>query len=251
MRKLEGKVAIVTGGGSGIGQAIAKLFGSNGAKVIVADIDEEAGRSVVNDIKAAGGEALFEKADTSQVEDNKKLVEVAVAHFGRLDIAINNAGIAGVGQRTGEHDIDSWKKVIDVNLNGVFFGCRFQLEQMVKNGGGNIVNMSSIYGMVAAPMNVAYVTTKHAVVGLTKSIAVEYGADNIRCNAVGPGYIFTPMLEKNLTPDLLEHFAAQAPIKRLGSAEDIAKLVLFLSSDDSSFVTGAYYIADGGYTVVR
>ncbi|MCL7986724.1 glucose 1-dehydrogenase [Sphingobacterium sp. lm-10] len=250
MSKLDNKVAIVTGGGSGIGQAIAELFAASGAKVVVSDINEENGNSVVDKIKLAGGDAIFVKSDSSSAEDNKNLVATTVEHYGRLDIACNNAGIGGPAALAGEYDIEAWNKVINVNLNGVFYGCRYQLEQMVKNGGGNIINMASVHGTVAAPMSSAYTATKHAVVGLTKNIAAEYATQNIRCNAVGPGYILTPLLENNLTPEMRDAIAAKAPMNRLGSADEIAKLVLFLSSDDASFVTGAYYIADGGYTVV-
>ncbi len=250
MSKLGNKVAIVTGAGSGIGQAIAELFASSGAKVVVSDINEEHGKAVVDKIKSAGGDAFFVKADSSSAEDNRNLVATTVEHYGRLDIACNNAGIGGPAQPTGEYDIEAWEKVINVNLNGVFYGCRYQLEQMVKNGGGNIVNIASVHGTVAAPMSSAYTATKHAVVGLTKNIAAEYATKNIRCNAVGPGYILTPLLEKNLTKEMQDGIAAKAPMNRLGSAEEIANLVLFLSSEDASFVTGAYYIADGGYTIV-
>ncbi|WP_317165723.1 SDR family NAD(P)-dependent oxidoreductase [Sphingobacterium chungjuense] len=250
MSRLENKVAIVTGAGSGIGQAIAELFASNGAKVVVSDISVENGKAAVDKINAAGGDAIFVKADSSSAEDNKNLVATTVEHYGRLDIACNNAGIGGPAQPTGEYDIDAWDKVIRVNLNGVFYGCRYQLEQMGKNGGGNIVNIASIHGTVAAPLSSAYTATKHAVVGLTKNIAAEYATKNIRCNTVGPGYVLTPLLENNLTQEMQDGIAAKAPMNRLGTPDEIAKLVLFLSSDDASFVTGAYYIADGGYTVV-
>ena len=139
---------------------------------------------------------------------------------------------------------------MDVNLNGVFYGCKYQLTAMEKNGSGVIVNMASIHGMVAAPQSAAYTTTKHGVVGLTKNIGVEYGPKNIRCNAVGPGYINTPLLENNLSPEMLAMLKDKHPIGRLGEADEVAKLVLFLSSDDSSFMTGGYYLIDGGYTAV-
>ncbi len=250
MSVLKNKVAIVTGAGAGIGKAIAQLYAKEGAKVVVSDINEQHGQEVVESILKSGGEAIFIKADTSSPEDNKNLVSKTVEKFGRLDIACNNAGIGGPAQLTGEYDIEAWNKVINVNLNGVFYGCHFQLEQMSKNGGGNIVNIASIHGTVAAPMSVAYTAAKHAVVGLTKNIAVEYAQQNIRCNAVGPGYILTPLLEDNLNSEMQKAIASKAPINRLGKAEEIAELVLFLSSDKSSFTTGAYYIADGGYTAV-
>lgn len=250
MSTLKDKVAIVTGAGSGIGKAIAELYAKEGAKVVVSDINEQHGNEVAELIKNQGGEAFFVKADSGSAEDNQKLVQTTVEKYGRLDIACNNAGIGGPAQKTGEYDIEGWNKVINVNLNGVFYGCRYQIEQMLKNGGGNIVNIASIHGTVAAPLSSAYTATKHAVVGLTKNIAAEYAQQNIRCNVVGPGYILTPLLEANLDEAAKNAMAAKAPINRLGKSEEIAELVLFLSSDKSSFTTGAYYIADGGYTIV-
>ncbi len=250
MSQLDNKVAIVTGSGAGIGKAIAKKYAFEGAKVVVSDINEQHGIEVVEEIKQAGGEAFFIKADTSSAEDNENLVAETVKKYGRLDIACNNAGIGGPAQLTGEYDIEGWNKVININLNGVFYGCRYQLEQMVKNGGGSIVNIASIHGIVAAPMSSAYTATKHAVVGLTKNIAAEYAQHNIRCNVVGPGYILTPLLQANLTDEMQKAIAGKAPMNRLGEAKEIAELVLFLSSDKASFVTGSYYIADGGYTAI-
>lgn len=250
MTLLKDKVAVVTGAGSGIGRAIAKAYAAEGAKVVVSDINEEHGNEAVSEIAAAGGEAFFIKADTSSAEDNKNLVAKTVEKFGRLDIACNNAGIGGPAQPTGEYDVNGWDKVISVNLSGVFYGCRYQLEQMEKNGGGSIVNIASIHGTVAAPNSVAYTASKHGVVGLTKNIASEYAQKNIRCNAVGPGYILTPLLEQNLDEDARQMMAAKSPANRLGTPKEIADLVVFLSSEKSSFSNGGYYIADGGYTVV-
>lgn len=250
MSQLKDKVAIVTGAGSGIGKSIAMLYAREGAKVVVSDINEENGNHVVDAIIKDGGEAFFVKADTSSATDNENLVKATVEKYGRLDISCNNAGIGGSAQLTGEYDIDQWNKVINVNLNGVFYGCRYQLQQMVKNGGGSIVNIASIHGTVAAPMSSAYTSTKHAVVGLSKNIAAEYATQNIRCNAVGPGYILTPLLEDNLNDEMRQAIAAKAPMNRLGTPSEIAELVLFLSSDKASFVTGSYLIADGGYTAV-
>lgn len=250
MGLLNEKVALVTGAGSGIGKAIAIAYAHEGASVVVSDINEQHGRQTVADIESKGGKALFVKADSSNAEDNKKLVAAAVAKFGRLDIACNNAGIGGPAQLAGEYDIAAWDKVIGINLSGVFYGCRYQLEQMEKNGGGSIVNIASIHGTVAAPMSSAYTAAKHGVVGLTKNIAAEYGQKNIRCNAVGPGYILTPLLDDNLDENAKKIIAAKAPMNRLGDVKEIADLVVFLSSDKSSFTTGSYFIADGGYTEV-
>ncbi|PJJ67664.1 SDR family NAD(P)-dependent oxidoreductase [Chryseobacterium geocarposphaerae] len=246
---LENKVAIVTGAGSGIGLAIAETYAKEGAKVIVSDINEEHGKQVVEKIKSSGGEASFVKADTSKPEEVEALVKSTVEIYGRLDIACNNAGIGGEQELTGDYSLDSWRKVLSVNLDGVFYGCKYELEQMDKNGGGVIVNIASIHGTVAAPLSSAYTSAKHAVVGLTKNIGAEYGQKNIRCNAVGPAYIETPLLE-SASGDMKEALIAKHPMGRLGTPQEVAELVLFLSSDKSSFMTGGYYLVDGGYTAV-
>ncbi|MCF1191576.1 SDR family oxidoreductase [Mangrovimonas sp. AS39] len=250
MSLLDNKVAYVSGGGSGIGKAIALCYAREGAKVALSDINEDHGKAVVDEIIKNGGEALFILADSSKAEDNERIVKEIVAAYGRLDVACNNAGIGGQVAITGEYAIDAWDKVIALNLNGVFYACRYQLEQMEKNGGGSIVNMASIHGTVAAPMSPAYTASKHGVVGLTKNIAAEYGQKNIRCNAVGPGYIATPLLDENLDEETKAFIASKASMNRLGKAEEIAELVVFLNSDKSSFTTGGYFIADGGYTAV-
>ncbi len=249
MKVLKNKVALVTGAGSGIGKAIAILYAKEGAKVIVNDINEENGKSVVDHITSEGGTAFFIEADASKEKEVQALIQKTVEQYGSLDIACNNAGIGGEQNLTGDYSIESWNKVVDINLNGVFYGCKYELEQMEKNGGGIIVNMASIHGTVAAPMSSPYTATKHAVVGLTKNIGAEYGQKNIRCNAVGPAYIKTPLLE-NLDSEMLEDLKSKHPMKRLGKPEEVAELVLFLSSEKSSFMTGGYYLIDGGYTAV-
>lgn len=246
---LDNKVALVTGAGSGIGLAIAESYAKEGAKVIVSDINEEHGKHSVKKIKSDGGEASFVKADTSKAEEVEALIKSTVEIYGRLDIACNNAGIGGEQKLTGEYGLDSWRKVLNVNLDGVFYGCKYQLEQMEKNGGGVIVNIASIHGTVAAPLSSAYTASKHAVVGLTKNIGAEYGQKNIRCNAVGPAYIETPLLE-SASGDMKEALVAKHPMGRLGTSQEVAELVLFLSSDKASFMTGGYYLVDGGYTAV-
>jgi len=246
---LDNKVALVTGAGSGIGLAIAQSYAKEGAKVIVSDINEEHGNQAVEKIKSEGGEASFVKADTSNAEEVEALIKSTVDLYGRLDIACNNAGIGGEQKLTGEYSLDNWRKVLSINLDGVFYGCKYQLEQMEKNGGGVIVNIASIHGTVAAPLSSAYTSAKHAVVGLTKNIGAEYGQKNIRCNAVGPAYIETPLLE-SVSGDMKDALIAKHPMGRLGKSEEVAELVLFLSSEKASFMTGGYYLVDGGYTAV-
>lgn len=250
MKTLESKVAIVTGGGSGIGESIAILFASEGAKVVVSDIDEKNGNKVVSDIKSKSGEAIFVKADTSKPEDNKKLVDETIKKYGGLHVAVNNAGIGGPSTLVGEYPIEGWDKVIAINLSGVFYGMRYQIPAMLNSGEGSIINMASILGSVGFANSSAYVAAKHGVVGLTKNAAVEYATKNIRVNSIGPGFISTPMLDNNLDKETLKFLETKHPIGRLGKPEEVAELALWLASSKSSFVTGSYYTVDGGYTAV-
>jgi len=243
-----GKVAIVTGGGSGIGEATALTLARSGAKVVVADFDKDAGERVVEAIKGDGGDGAFVAADVSKVEDVESMVETTVDTFGGLHVAVNNAGIGGAQAPTGEYPIDSWRQVIEINLNGVFYGMRYQIPAMLASGGGSIINMASILGRVGFATASAYVAAKHGVLGLTKSAAIEYSAQGIRVNSVGPGFIVTPLLEKNLDEAAMTAIAGMHPIGRLGTAQEVANLVAFLGSDDASFCTGGYYLVDGGYT---
>lgn len=246
MGSLEDKVAIVTGAGSGIGRAIAFLFAKEGAKVIVSDINEPGGNQTISEIIQAGGDAFFVKADCSEPEQNDNLVKQAIMQYGSLHIAVNNAGIGGPIALTGEYPIEGWEKVISINLSGVFYGMRYQIPAMVSAGGGAIVNVASILGMVGTKFSPAYVAAKHGVVGLTKTAALEYAAQNIRINSVGPAYIKTPLLDI-LDQDTLKAIAGLHPMGRLGTSEEVAELVLWLCSGKASFVTGSYYPVDGGY----
>jgi NAD(P)-dependent dehydrogenase (short-subunit alcohol dehydrogenase family) len=246
MKLLENKVAIVTGAGSGIGKATAELFSREGAKVVVSDINEKNGKTTVEEINKSGGEAFFIKADSSKAGDNEALVKQTVEKYGALDIAVNNAGIGGPLSMTGEYPIDGWKKVIDINLSGVFYGLRFQIPAMLPKG-GSIINIASILGQVGTKFSPAYVAAKHGVVGLTKVAALEYADKNIRINSVGPGYIKTPLVMNALDADTLNSLVGLHPIGRLGESGEIAELILWLASSKSSFVTGSYYAADGGY----
>ncbi len=249
MKILKNKVAIVTGASSGIGKEVALKYASEGAKVVVSDIDEEGGNETVSLIKSQGGEAIFVKADTSKSGDHKALVDETVKKYGGLHIACNNAGIGGDLAPTGEYPIDGWDKIIGINLSGVFYGLRYQIPAMLATGeGGSIINMASILGMVGSKNVPGYVAAKHGVVGLTKAAALDYADQQIRVNAVGPGYIDTPLLSNSLNEETIKSLAALHPIGRLGTAEEVAEIVLWLSSSKSSFVTGSYYLIDGGYT---
>jgi len=245
MKQLENKVAIVTGASSGIGKAAASLLASEGANVVIADINEKSGQEAVEEIKKAGGEAFFIKADSSSVEDNEKLVAKTLAQYGSLDIAVNNAGIGGPLGATGEYPVDGWQKVIDINLSGVFYGLRYQIPAMLEKG-GSIINVASILGNAGTRLSPAYVAAKHGVVGLTKAAALEYAGKGIRVNAIGPGYIQTPLLH-SLDEATLNALVGLHPIGRLGKAEEVAELILWLASSKASFVTGSYYPVDGGY----
>ncbi len=246
MKLLEGKVAIVTGAGSGIGKAVSLLYAAEGARVVVSDIAEKGGNETVSEIKAKGGEAIFVKADTSKPDDNKNVVEEAVKQFGGLHMAVNNAGIGGPLGPVGEYPVDGWDKVIAINLSGVFYGLRCQIPAMLSLGGGSIVNVASILGKVGTKGSAAYVAAKHGVIGLTETAALEYAAQNIRVNSIGPGYILTPLLE-SLDEATMKALVGLHPMGRLGTSQEVAELALWLNSDRASFVTGAYYNVDGGY----
>lgn len=245
--ELKDKVAIVTGGASGIGESTVKLFVANGAKVVITDVNEEAGNALAEAVKKDGGEAIFVKADTSKPEDSEKSVEAALSAYGKLDIAVNNAGIGGPPAPVGEYDIEAWNKVISINLSGVFYGMRYQIPAMLKNGGGSIINVASILGSVGFANSSAYVAAKHGVVGLTKNGALEYSDKGIRVNAVGPGFIKTPLLDANLDKETMDFLASKHATQRLGLPEEVAEMFLWLASDKASFATGAYYPIDGGY----
>ena len=246
MNSLAGKTAIVTGAGSGIGRSVAILYAAEGANTVVSDIDENEGEETVKMIRKSGGEAFFVRADSASAADNEMLVAATMERYGALHIACNNAGIGGPSAPTGAFPVEAWDKVISINLSGVFYGMHYQIPAMLKSGGGAIVNMASILGAVGFANSPAYVAAKHGIVGLTKNIALEYGSQNIRANAVGPAFIITPLL-KDFDEATLEFLKSKHPIGRLGRPEEVAELVLFLSSDRASFITGSYYPIDGGY----
>lgn len=243
---LKGKTALVTGAGNGIGRTIALTYAAEGANVVVSDINDEWGRETLALIEGKGGKAIFQRADTSRPEDHEVLITAAKRAFGRLDIACNNAGVSGEFTPTGDTTDAQWQRVIDINLSGVFYGVRAQLRAMLETGGGSIVNISSIAGQIGIEGITPYTAAKHGVVGLTKTVAWEYGSKGIRINAVGPAFINTTLVQ-NVPPETRQQLEQMHALRRLGETEEVANLVAWLSSDKASFVTGSYYAVDGGY----
>ncbi|MBX7466161.1 SDR family NAD(P)-dependent oxidoreductase [Streptomyces sp. NPDC057910] len=240
-----GKTALVTGAASGIGLEVARRLAGGGAAVVVADHNERGAKEAAEAITAAGGRATAVAMDVTDPESVRRAVEFGVDAFGGLHLAVNNAGIAGTSAPTGDYPVQDWQRVIDTNLNGVFYSLRYELPQLLASGGGAVVNMSSILGSNGFAGSGAYSAAKHAVVGLTKSAAVEYAAQGIRINAVAPGFIDTPLLQG--ADEAREHLVSLHPQGRLGTAEEVAELTLFLLSDRASFINGSYHLVDGGY----
>jgi len=243
--RFDGRTAVVTGAASGIGYAIAEALADSGATVIVADIDLSAAREAARSI---GGGALAVKVDVASHKEVEAMVAFAVENTGRLDMLVNNAGIAGPMEPLGVYSVEEWHKVIDVNLHGVFYGMRYAVPVMKEKGGGAIVNMASILGSVGFVDASAYVASKHAVLGITKAAALEYAADGIRINSVGPGFILTSLVESSLDAETRTELAGAHALNRMGEPAEVASLVVYLLSDQAGFITGSYHVVDGGYT---
>ena len=250
MSEFTGKVALITGGNAGIGRATAIEFAQHGAKVVITGRREKEGHEVIAEIKALGGEAIFAKTDVSKESDVKAMIERTLETFGRLDCAFNNAGIEETLTPLSNQTEETYDQIMDINVKGVWLSLKHEIPAMLKTGGGAIVNSSSIGGLVGYAMAPVYVASKHAVIGLTKSIALEYAKQNVRVNAVAPGSIETRMLRDFASaPEVRQKLEAGHPMGRIGQPKEVASTVIWLCSGGASFVTGQTLAIDGGYTV--
>ncbi len=246
MIQFDGKVIIVTGASAGMGRAAAIAFAAEGAAVTLADLNEDGMHDVLQEISAAGGQALAVKTDVSDVDACQNMVTKTVEHFGRLDVLFNNAGIGGQRAKVADLPLDAWHQMININLNSVFYCTRSAIPAMLNSGGGVIINNASIDGLVGMATLSHYAAAKHAVNGLTKSTALEYAKQNIRCVAIAPGYIKTNMTNEAFSEDELALFTAMTPLGRGATPEEVAELVLWLASAKASFITGSIHQIDGG-----
>ena len=245
--RLANKISLISGAGSGIGEATAKTFAREGASVVVADINDEGGSRVMDEIRGAGGTAEFLHADAGSVEDIERMVAFTVERFGRIDILHNNAVYTTAG-RMGDLELDAWRKTMDFSLTGYWYACKLAIAHMLQQGGGVIVNTASVSGLAGDYGLGAYNVVKAGVVNMSRVIGIEYARKNIRCNAICPGPIGTPPLQrfKERDPERVGRIEQAIPMGRLGTAQEIANVALFLASDEASFVTGAFFVADGG-----
>lgn len=251
MGMLDGKIGLVTGAGSGIGRSTAIAMAREGAKVVVSDVDDKGGAETVKMVTDAGGDGFFVHADVSDPAQIEALVKAAVDKYGALHLAVNNAGIGGESATCADYSIEGWRKVMSINLDGVFYSVKYEVAAMLAAGGGAIVNIASILGLVGWAQAPAYVAAKHGVVGLTKAAALEFATAGIRVNAVNPGFIATPLLVNagiSEGSDLEAFIASKHAMNRLGKAEEVAEGIVWLLSDKASFVTGIPFPIDGGYT---
>ena len=247
-QRVDGKVAVVTGGAGGIGAATARLLAREGAAVVIGDLLEEQGRAVEAQIAEVGGQALFVPMDVTSEDDWRRAIQAAVAAYGKLDILVNNAGISG-RNTVEETSVELWDRVMAVNAKGVFLGTKLAIPEMRKAGGGSIINLSSIWGLVGSDSSTAYHSAKGAVRIFTKAAAVQYAKEGIRVNSVHPGFVDSPMtIGYHALPGVRETRVAATPLGRMGTPEDIASGILYLASDESSFVTGSELVIDGGMT---
>ncbi len=249
--RLEGKVALITGGGSGIGRLTAQLFASEGARVVVSDVVDDAGQETVREIESSGGQAAYVHADVSSAADAEAMVELAVDRFGSLDVMMNNAGIFHAKDGSViDTDEETWDRTIAINLKGVFLGSKYSVRAMLETGGGSLINIASFVALMgAAAPQIAYTASKGGVLSMTREIAVEFARKGIRANAICPGPIETPLLSELLAdPERRNRRLVHIPMGRFGQGEEIAKAALFLASDDSSLMTGAALVVDGGIT---
>jgi NAD(P)-dependent dehydrogenase (short-subunit alcohol dehydrogenase family) len=250
MGRLDGAVAVITGAASGMGRATARLFASEGARLLLADVDAAGGETVAGEIGRNGGSVVFRRVDVSRADDVEAMVRDAVDRYGGLDVIFNNAGIEGVSARLADWSEADWDRVIDVNLKGVFLGMKYALPVMAERGGGSVINTASVAGLVGWHGAAAYSASKGGVVLLTKTAALEYARWNVRVNCICPGVIHTAMVERITGggDEALDRLKRMQPMPRVGEAEDIARMALFLASEESTFVTGAALTVDGGYT---